>query len=424
MKMAIFLIVIAVFFSFSQVYAFEPLFDTRVEYKTEFQPIAIYTNDLNTDGYADMAAVCFYDSLSVYLGNGDGTFQPMHKYYIGDGPISSAEGDFNNDGFPDFAVVNQYSQNIAILFNDRHASFLNRQIYDLSLPRYLCTGDFDNDGNLDLAVTFIGHGPDEIDSLVFLNNIGDGNFEFGSYLSFSSRIYNIKAEDINNDNDPDILVQAAMQISCYLNAGMNNFNYSASYEFDNQIESFVLQDINNDNFKDIIASIYQDSVIYILLNSGDGLFQSPMEYPLNIWPYSISCVDMNYDGNYDLLISAYSGSTYSNQILLYLNDGNSNFHLGGSYDSDDDPISLQGIDIDGDNDKDIIFADYRSQYIAILFNKGDLRFASYPKYFAESPMGVKFADLDLDGNLDIAIANTALDSISILVNNDDGDFEV
>ena len=46
------------------------------------------------------------NTVSVLLGNGDGSFQSAVNYGAGDGPWSVAIDDLNGDGDPDLAVAN------------------------------------------------------------------------------------------------------------------------------------------------------------------------------------------------------------------------------------------------------------------------------------------------------------------------------
>ena len=65
--------------------------------------------DFNGDGKLDLAVANFVDSsVSVLLGNGDGTFQVAVDYGTGSQgePLSVAVGDFNADGKLDLAVAN------------------------------------------------------------------------------------------------------------------------------------------------------------------------------------------------------------------------------------------------------------------------------------------------------------------------------
>ena len=63
--------------------------------------------------------------VSVYKGNGDGTFQSGVFYHVGsdEGGWYVAAGDFNGDGKPDLVVVNQVNSIITTLLNTGVVSF-------------------------------------------------------------------------------------------------------------------------------------------------------------------------------------------------------------------------------------------------------------------------------------------------------------
>jgi Ca2+-binding RTX toxin-like protein len=67
----------------------------------------VVIEDFNGDGRADLAvANPAADSVSIMLGNGDGTFQPEVLIATGDLPVSLASGDFNGDGRVDLVASN------------------------------------------------------------------------------------------------------------------------------------------------------------------------------------------------------------------------------------------------------------------------------------------------------------------------------
>jgi hypothetical protein len=68
--------------------------------------------DFNQDGNFDLVTGhCFYDgvnevqNISFHLGNGDGTFQAALSYPTISHPNVTIVGDFNGDGFPDVALA-------------------------------------------------------------------------------------------------------------------------------------------------------------------------------------------------------------------------------------------------------------------------------------------------------------------------------
>jgi hypothetical protein len=56
--------------------------------------------------------------VTIFLGKGDGTFQPGLTYAAGGAPWSLMPGDFNGDGFADLAVANFfYPGTLSVLVN-------------------------------------------------------------------------------------------------------------------------------------------------------------------------------------------------------------------------------------------------------------------------------------------------------------------
>ena len=66
--------------------------------------------DFNGDGKADLAVVGgnsqMTDVVSIFQGNGDGTFSGPVSFAAGQGPGYIVAGDFNGDDKPDLAVTN------------------------------------------------------------------------------------------------------------------------------------------------------------------------------------------------------------------------------------------------------------------------------------------------------------------------------
>src|ERR1019366_8755229 len=82
-------------------------------------PFSVSEGDFNGDGKSDVVTAneCS-GTVSVLLGNGDGSFQAQQAYATGSSPYALAVGDLNGDGKPDIAVTSLSGTNtVSVLLN-------------------------------------------------------------------------------------------------------------------------------------------------------------------------------------------------------------------------------------------------------------------------------------------------------------------
>jgi len=97
------------------------------------------------------------NTVSVLLGNGDGTFGPKSDYGTGIGPGAAAIADLNADGEPDLAVANYTAGTVSVLLGNGDGTLGTKGDYGTGIHPYaVAIGDPNEDGRPDLAVANYG----------------------------------------------------------------------------------------------------------------------------------------------------------------------------------------------------------------------------------------------------------------------------
>ena len=341
--------------------------------------------DLNRDGKLDLTLTDISDGgVLVFLGNGDGTFQPQVSYATGVYPFAFAVQDLNGDGNLDLVVADQEQNNLTILLGNGDGTFSPKK----NLPRVpvlieqtsaiaAVIGDFNGDGIPDLA---IAEGDvDYLDGgISVLLGKGKGLFQPPVYTDSNGAWGGVVAADFNKDGHLDVAVPNRNGAAVLLGNGDGTFDAPLQVVMTqaSAARALVAGDFNNDGNQDLVVvanGFLVSQPIYVLLGKGDGTFQPAKQF----WsstsiPQEIAAADFNHDGKLDLVVNL-----NPNGIAVMLGNGDGTFQAPVTYATDDLPTGLTVADLNGDGIPDIVAT---GQQIDVFLGKGDGTFANAVTY--------------------------------------------
>ena len=244
-------------------------------------PYGLIACDLNSDGIIDLAAASSPESgnngsISVLLGNGNGSFLSAINTSVGTRARYLAAGDFNQDGRQDLALTqSDADNNLRVLLGDGAGSFSSQSTLgfgSVTWPRGVVSGDFNHDGYLDLAAA--ANLGDNVS--LFL---GDGSGGFAPRRAFATGdgAIHLVAADFDRDGLPDLAVTniGGENISVLLNTPADDTPAGVSVQSRDSDADGLLEALSDrngtviDGNRDQIADATQSRVSAVrMLNSG------------------------------------------------------------------------------------------------------------------------------------------------------------
>ncbi len=443
-------------------------------------PADVAVGDLDGDGDLDLvSANAGSDDITVLLGNGNGTFGAGSDYSSGSEPHSVAPGDFDGDGDLDICAANFGAITVSVFLNEDGLEIVSTAPAQNELD-VSSSADVSASFNIDVnpstldPTTFVVHGAQSglhvgtisyegltytatfdpsgafiggegvtavlTDAIQAASGLAFEGFAwdftaaataptggiFGSSQNYATGIEPraIYAGDLDGDGDVDFAVSGNVGlVSVFLNNGDGTFSGPTNFGVSLEPIAFYGADLDFDGDIDlaVINNRPGTANLDILKNNGSGSFSLFVTYPLSVMGNSISGGDFDLDGDVDLVLSSYWGS--SNNVYVMLNTGNATFSGPAIYTAGSSAHGVAAKDVDNDGDVDLAVANTGNDNISILLNDGTGVFGGLANYsLGCSPYDLYGNDLDGDGYVDLAAASYAANSVVTIFNDGDGSF--
>ncbi|MBX3744935.1 MAG: VCBS repeat-containing protein [Verrucomicrobiae bacterium] len=245
----------------------------------------VVTADVNGDGHADLLVLnATTGAVAVFLGVGDGAFQPQVDLAPTPRPITLAVADLNRDGRPDLLVLDNVSgsfladASLSIFLGNGDGSFAPQPGLPLSrAPINLVTGDFNRDGHPDVVISanpVFTADPASVE--IFLGD-GQGGLRPGGVFTATSNFqFPLRAADLDADGALDLVFvtfgNQTFQAGVLLGNGGGGFGVPRIYYVGNNLRDLALADVTGDGRTDLLSTPSNSQSISVADGDGFGGF--------------------------------------------------------------------------------------------------------------------------------------------------------
>ncbi len=391
--------------------------------------------------------------VSIFYGNGDGTFQTGPSYAALPDFMQVTITDIDGDGNPDIVLgtssggvfleggYDTLAPEYQILMGRGDGTFADSPVYTLGSYGVPASSNL---GQLEIASADF-NGDDETDVLVFnrsngitTNSLlmlpGDGTGALGTAVASPIDIAPVMlvAAKMNHDTLADAVLvgngqTANPQLSVLFNQGNGTFAGEQDYSLAGTPVSLAVGDFNGDGIPDVAVGESGQGV-FVLFGQSDGTLGTPVQVDTSASPIGLAAGSLTTDGRTDLVVADQATGT----LHVYLGNANDTFTSKTAPTTGATNLSVAALgDLNNSGKLDLIVAGFipgsggnpNVSNVYTFLGNGDGTFqAANTLALASNDIGVTsmaLADFNNSGNLGVVVGNPD-DFTEVLLGNGDG----
>lgn len=349
-------------------------------------------NDINHDGYLDIVQTSWdRNEVVMYLNNKKGNFIPELVGVGCEQARNVIAAQVYDSPYKEILVCAFKSQEF-VLYSNKNNLWEKEVLAKRPWPAGVDAGDINQDGSLDIVL--VSHGETNKKGMVewFENKKPDSSTQTSSFkdsfaklfakiirksnweshpIDFIKELHAVKLYDYDNDNDLDVFASAdkGMILAYWENDGKGIFDKRKIIDEGKEFGFMTVVDIDQDGNPDILTTCHPDKNQkgwLIWYENENGQWTKKIideEYP---WCYWIDVVDLNNDGNLDIV--AVSDPKKGGDLTYWENRNGVFFKLPLVVELTT-PRSVDHGDFNNDNKMDLAVTSYNDDLTFLLLSK-------------------------------------------------------